>query len=86
MRQRRFKDLLQILISKRRIQTAFLGFFVLGSLVNIHPADAQISELKKERFLEDNARLPWVLEADELAYDQQLDQYIARGNVRIFKA
>ena len=83
---RRFKRLLQMLISKRRMRTAFLSCIILGALANSHPAGAQISELKKERFLEDNARLPWVLEADELAYDQQLDQYIARGNVRIFKA
>jgi LPS-assembly protein len=58
----------------------------LGALANFHPAGAQISELKKEGFTEDNARLPWVLEADELAYDQKLDEYIARGNVEIFKA
>jgi LPS-assembly protein len=86
LRQIRFKRLLQILISKRSIRTAFLGCFILGALANSYPAGAQASELKKERILEDNAELPWVLEADELTYDQQLDQYIARGNVQIFKA
>jgi LPS-assembly protein len=86
LRQRRFKRLLQILISKRGIRTAFLGCFILGALANSHPAGAQALELKKESFLKDNTRLPWVLEADELAYDQQLDQYVARGNVQIFKA
>jgi LPS-assembly protein len=83
LRQRRFKRLLQILISKRG---ALLGCFILGVLANSHPAGAQALELKKERFLENNTRLPWVLEADALAYDQQLDQYVARGNVQIFKA
>ena len=86
LQRRRFKRLLQILISKRCIRTAFLGCFVLGALANSHPAGAQISKLKKESILEDTAQLPWVLEADELTYDQQLDEYIARGNVQIFKA
>jgi LPS-assembly protein len=55
-------------------------------MANLHPAAAQMSKLEKDSFLEDAPRLPWVLEADELAYDQQLDQYIARGNVQISKA
>jgi LPS-assembly protein len=86
LRLRRFKRLLQLLISKRGIQTAFLGCFILGALANSHPAAAQILELKKEGFLEDDAPLPWVLETDELTYDQQLNQYIARGNAQISKA
>ena len=86
MRLRRFKCLLQPLISKRSIRTAFLCCFLLGALANSHPAAAQILELKKEGILEDDAHLPWVLEADALTYDQQKDQYIAHGNVEIFKA
>jgi len=86
LRLRRFKHLHQLLISKRSILTAFLGCFILGALASPHPAVAQILELKKELLLEDDTGLPWVLEADELTYDQQLDQYIARGNVQIFKA
>jgi LPS-assembly protein len=86
LRLRRFKRLLQVLISKRGIRTAFLGFFILGAIANSHPADAQILELKKDRILEDDAQLPWVLEADELTYDQQLNQYMARGNAQISKA
>jgi LPS-assembly protein len=86
LRLRRFKRLLQLLITKRGIQTAFLGCFILGALANSHPAAAQILELKKEGFLEDDAPLPWVLETDELTYDQQLNQYIARGNAQISKA
>jgi LPS-assembly protein len=83
---RRFKRLLQLLISKRRIRTAFLGCLILGVMANSHPAAAQMLKLEKESFLEDDARLPWVLEADELTYDQQLNQYIARGNAQISKA
>jgi LPS-assembly protein len=86
LQRRRFKGLFQILISKRCIRTAFLGCFILVALANPHPASAQISELKKESILDDTAQLPWVLEADELAYDQKLDEYIARGDVQIFKA
>jgi LPS-assembly protein len=86
LRLRRFKRLLQLLISKRGIRTAFLTCFILGVLAISHPAGAQILELKKERILEDDAGLPWVLEADELTGDRKLDQYIARGNVQLFKA
>ena len=83
---RRFERLLQVLISKRGIRTAFLGCFILGALAHSHPAAAQFLKLKKESILEDEAQLPWMLKADELTYDQQIDQYIARGNVEIFKA
>jgi LPS-assembly protein len=86
LRLRRFKRPLQFLTSKRGIQAAFLGCFILGAMANSHPAAAQMSKLEEESFLEDNAQLPWVLEADELTYDQQLNQYIARGNVQLSKA
>jgi LPS-assembly protein len=86
LRRRRFKRLFQLLISKRGIQTAFLGCFILGAMANSHPAAAQILKLEKESFLEDEVQLPWVLEADELTYDQQLNLYIARGNVQLSKA
>jgi LPS-assembly protein len=86
LRLRRFKCLLQPLISKRGIQTAFFCCFILGVLVNSQPGVAQILEFKKERILGDDAQLPWVLEADEFTYIQQLNQYIARGNVQISKA
>jgi len=36
--------------------------------------------------LEGDIQQPWVIEADEVAYDRQLDQYTARGNVKISKA
>ena len=83
LRLRRFKCLLQPLISKRGIRTAIICCFILGALANSQPAVAQILELKKEGFLEDDAQLPWVLEADEFTHDQQLNQYMARGNVQI---
>lgn len=86
MRQRRFKSLLQILTSKRGMRKAFFGCLILGSLANLHPAVAQNLEQEKEGILKDDTRLPWVLEAEELTYDRQLDQYIARGNVQIVKA
>ena len=86
MRLRRFKRLLQPFISKRGIQTVFLGCFILGAMANLHPAAAQVLKLGKESLLEDDALLPWVLEADELTYDPQLNQYIARGNVQLSKA
>jgi len=86
LRLRRFKRLLQVLISKRGLRTAILGWFILGAIVNSHPAVAQFLELKKDGILEDDAQLPWVLEADELTYDQQLNQYMAHGNVQISQA
>jgi LPS-assembly protein len=59
---------------------------IWGALADSNPAVAQSLELQKEGILKDDARLPWVLEADELTYDHQLNQYIARGNVQISKA
>jgi len=49
-------------------------------------AAAQILDLNKKHLMEDDTGLPWVLEADELTYDPQMDEYIARGNVQLFKA
>jgi lipopolysaccharide assembly outer membrane protein LptD (OstA) len=86
IRSRRLKRLQQLLIFKRGIWPAFLGCFILGVLAGPNPAVAQILELKKEHLLEDDAGTAWVLEADELTYDHQLNQYIARGNVQIFTA
>ena len=82
----RFKHLLQLLISIRGIRTVFLGCFILGALAVPHPAVAEILELEKEGFLGEDDQLPWVLDADVLTYDRQLDQYAASGNVQIFKA
>ena len=38
-----------------------------------------------DSFLEDDTAYPWIVEADELRYDDQLKQYIAKGNVSIRK-
>ena len=67
------------------MRTALVGCFILGAVAHSNPAAAQILKLKKDSYKENEARLPWELEADELTYDQQLNQYIARGNVRISK-
>ena len=85
LRLRRFKRLRQLLISMKGIRTAFLGCFILTALAILHPAVAQMLELEKEGFLGEDPQLPWVLDADVLTYDQQLDQYAASGNVQIFK-
>ncbi|MGD9051697.1 MAG: LPS assembly protein LptD [Desulfobacterales bacterium] len=47
------------------------------------PLPAQILQLEPDQVLKDDSQQPWELHADEVAYDQQLDQYVARGNVQI---
>jgi len=58
----------------------------LASLASPDQMLAQISDLEADQFLEDDVRLPWVLEADAVTYDRRLDQYTASGNVKISKA
>jgi LPS-assembly protein len=82
---RRFNTLHRILISKKWILAAFVAGMALASLTGPDQVIAQISDLGADRILEDDAQHPWVLEADEIAYDRQLDQYRARGNVKISK-
>jgi LPS-assembly protein len=86
LRLRRLKRLQQLLISKRGVWSAFFACFILGALSGTLPAFAQILDLNKEHLWEDEAGTGWVLEADELTYDDQSNQYIARGNVQIFSA
>jgi LPS-assembly protein len=57
----------------------------LVSYTNPDQANAQIRELKADQILEGDHQQPWVIEADEIAYDRQLDRYTARGNVKISK-
>ena len=83
---RRFDSWHRILISKKFIQTAFLAGMALAALTGPDQTIAQISELNPDRILEDDQQQPWLMEADEINYDRQLDQYTARGNVRISKA
>ncbi len=75
-----------IFFSKRCWLTIFVGCIIWACIAGPHPVPAQILNLEKDQLLEDDSRLPWVLEADEVTYDQQLDQYVARGNVQISKA
>jgi LPS-assembly protein len=82
---RRFKTWHRILISKKCVQAAFLAGMAI-SLASPDQTAAQISELKPDLILEEDIQQPWVLEADEVAYDRRLDQYTARGNVKISKA
>ncbi|MGD2186922.1 MAG: putative LPS assembly protein LptD, partial [Desulfobacterales bacterium] len=56
------------------------------SFINPDQARAQISELKADQIFKGDTQQPWVIEADELGYDRQLDQYTARGNVKVSKA
>ncbi|MGD9043470.1 MAG: LptA/OstA family protein, partial [Desulfobacterales bacterium] len=82
---RRFKTLHRILMSKKCIRAAFLAGMAFASLNSPDPLMAQISDLKPDKVLQDDLQQPWVLEADEINYDPQLDQYTARGNVKISK-
>ena len=63
----------------------FLAGVVLVSFIHLDQAIAQIRDLKADQILEGDDQQPWVIEADEVAYDRQLDQYTARGNVKISK-
>jgi LPS-assembly protein len=83
---KRFKTWHRILISKKCVIAAFLTVMAFASLTSPDLTAAQISELQTGLVLEDDIQLPWVLEADEVAYDRRLDQYTARGNVKISKA
>jgi LPS-assembly protein len=83
---RRFKTLHRILISKKFILAVFLAGMVFASFTSPDQIIAQIGELNIDQILKDDIWQPWVLEADEVAYDRRLDQYTARGNVKISKA
>ncbi len=85
-RRKRFNGLHRILISKKYILAAFLAGMAFTSFTCPDQASAQISEPKADQDLEGDIQQPWVIEADEVAYDRQLDQYTARGNVKISKA
>jgi len=83
---KQFKLLHQAPIPKSCLLAAVLSYFLLAVLTGPHPATAQMTELKKDELLKDDARQPWVLESDELSYDPQLDRTIARGNVELSNA
>jgi LPS-assembly protein len=84
-RWKRFNGLHRILISETHILATFLAGMVFVSFISPDQASAQIRELKADQILEGDIQQPWEIEADEIAYDRQLDQYTARGNVKISK-
>ena len=81
----RSNGLYRMRISKMHVMALFLAGVVLVSFIHLDQAIAQIRDLKADQILEDDDQQPWVIEADEVAYDRQLDQYTARGNVKISK-
>ena len=85
-RLKEFKLLHQGPILKSCLVAAFLGCCLLAILTSPQPTAAQITELKKDKILEGDSQQPWLLESDELNYDEQLDRYIARGNVQLTNA
>ena len=72
-----------IFFLKRRFLTAFIGCMLLACITGPRPLPAQIFKLEPDQVLKDDSRQPWELHADEVTYDQQLDRYVARGNVQI---
>ncbi len=73
-------------ILKNRISAGLFGCCLLACLAIPYPAAAQTTELKTDETLKSDAQQPWVLEAEELNYDRELDLYIARGNVQLSNA
>jgi LPS-assembly protein len=74
-----------IFFLKRRFLTVFTGCMLLACIAGPQPLPAQIFKLESDKVLKGDSQLPWELHADEVTYDQQLDQYVARGSVQIFK-
>jgi len=62
-----------------------LAGMVFVSFISPDQASAQIRELKADQILDGDIQQPWKIEADEITYDRRLDQYTARGNVKISK-
>ena len=83
--RRRFKVWRRIFRSKISISVTILLGMVFFSLTNPDPIIAQGGELKIGLVLKDDVQQPWELEADEVTYDSRLDQYTARGNVKLSK-
>jgi LPS-assembly protein len=61
---------------------AVLGLCLLVFPTGPHPAAAQFTDLKT---IKADDQQPWLLESDELSYDQLQDRYVARGNVQLSK-
>jgi LPS-assembly protein len=84
-RWKRFNGSHRILISQTYILAVFLAGMVGVCFISPDQVSAQIRELKADQILEGDIQQPWEIEADEIAYDRELDQYTARGNVKISK-
>lgn len=84
-RRKRSNGLFRMRIAKMCVLAFFLVGLVLVSFTHLDQAIAQIRELKADQILEGDDQQPWVIEADEVAYDRRLDRYTARGNVKISK-
>ena len=61
-----------------------LGIIIAYQLIAPPGLVAQINQNQIEDMIRDQ-NIPWQLEADEINYDQNLDEYSASGNVLIFK-
>ncbi|UCF91890.1 MAG: LPS-assembly protein LptD [Desulfobacterales bacterium] len=61
---------------------ALIAFILSWSLVLV-PSPSHANEFNK--LFSEDAEQPWRLEADEVSYDQTSDQYMARGNVVIYR-
>jgi LPS-assembly protein len=64
---------------------AICSILIFAVLLLPGPSAAQIGEKQIEKMLKDPNQ-PWHIEADEIRYDQISDEYIAEGNVLIYKA
>jgi LPS-assembly protein len=64
---------------------ALHGILILTALITPAQSAAQIGQKQAEKVLRDPNQ-PWQLEADEIRYDRTSDEYIAEGNVLIYKA
>ena len=60
------------------------GVMALGQFLFAVNAAAQVDQDQINDAIQD-PDIPWNLEADEIDYDQEADEYIARGNVLIYK-
>jgi LPS-assembly protein len=72
--------------STNRLPAALFGCCLLVFLTSPYLMAAQTTELKKDLTLKSNGHQPWVLQSEELNYDQQQDRYIASGNVQLSNA
>ncbi|MGD8946403.1 MAG: LPS assembly protein LptD [Desulfobacterales bacterium] len=66
------------------LMIAIYGGMALGQFLFVVNAAAQMDQDQINDAIQD-PDIPWNLEADEIHYNQEADEYIARGNVLIYK-